>query len=538
MCGIFAYLGNTYAIPDLVKWFMSFQHRGPDYSTINKITPSLIFGFHRLSINDLTHKGNQPIVSDDDNITLICNGEIYNHKALEEKYKFNRSLYSHSDCEIIIHMYKKFGIKRTIRELDGVFAFVLHDKEKDIIYTGRDPFGIRPLFMGFTTTGELFFASELKGIPSDCLNIKQFPPGCWWSSNNDKIMNRYYEYKYELKLDQTEEEVCSKIRELLVQATQKRLMSDVEVGCLLSGGLDSSITAALTCEEFKKTGQKLKTFSIGMEGSKDIHYARIVADHLQTEHYEIIATQQDFLDAIPKVCAIVESYDITTVRASVGHYLVAKYVQDNTNVKVLISGEGSDEQGGYVYQLNAPSTDALQNELQRLLQDIHLFDVLRSDRSISSNGLEARVPFLDKDFVEYYMSVDPAMKMSHGKIDKYILREAFRNQGLVPECVLNRGKNGFSDSVSPTDIPWYKIIQNHIDTIISDEEFMEHKDSILLYEPKTKESYYYAKQFCHNYHINHRDVIPYYWMPKWSVDDDGNEANDPSGTILSVFNDK
>ena len=307
-------------------------------------------------------------------------------------------------------------------------------------------------------------------------------------------------------------------------------MSDVEVGCLLSGGLDSSLVTAI-CSKLVEKPYNLKTFSIGLKGSPDLQNAKLVADALGTNHYSVISNEEDFLNAINETIYSLGTYDITTIRASVGHRLISKFVKENTDVKVLFSGEVADEMGSYLYFMNAPSPEHYQDECIRLLEDIHYFDGLRSDRSISYNGIEARVPFSDKEFIEYYMSIDPKLRMFINKrIEKYLIRKAFSKEHLLPESVLWRRKNGFSDSVSDKERSWSVIISECIDTIITDEEFKTESVKYTYNTPQTKEAYYYRKIFCEYYTEKHDNIVPYMWLPRWC-----GEINDPSARVLNIY---
>ena len=325
------------------------------------------------------------------------------------------------------------------------------------------------------------------------------------------------------------EEICSNVNRLLTEAVDKRLMSDRPIGCLLSGGLDSSLIAALVARNYQPG--TLETFSIGIKGSTDLYYAKMVADHIQTKHHHIELTEQDFLDAIEEVIYNIESYDTTSVRASVGNYLVSKYIKENTECIVIYNGDGSDEVcGSYLYLKNAPNDQEFHDECTKLLKEIHCFDVLRSDRCVSENGLEPRTPFLDKSFVNYYMSINPSLRTSKDRMEKFILRESFNGTGLLPDEVLWRQKEAFSDGVSGKEKSWYEIIQEMVDQKISDEEFKQFQETHLHNTPQLKESMYYRQIFEKYYGDKHSNIIPHFWMPKWN----GNIV-DPSARVLSVY---
>lgn len=535
MCGIFAYLFsdtqkriNRSSI--LTNAIFS-QHRGPDNTTIKMSDPNHIFVFHRLCINDQSNMGNQPMNHGD--FTLICNGEIYNHLELQKNYDLQCA--SKSDCEVIIHMCAKFGIERTVRELDGVFAFVLYNKKEQVYHIARDPVGVRSLYIGRTTDGDTVCSSELKSIHSLSKEIQLFPPGsfCTIPVNNVGPIEyeQFYNYVYPL-CNHSEEKQAKTVLDLLIKAVKKRMMSDREIGCFLSGGLDSSIVTALVASCMPDNDpSKLHTFSIGMEGSTDILAARAVANHVGTTHHEIIVTKEEMIAALPEVVRQIESYDTTTVRASTPMYLLSKWIKQNTNIAVIFSGEGSDElSGSYLYFHNAPSPEAFQEESIRLVKDLHYFDVLRCDKSTAGAGLEVRVPFLDKEFVQAYMSVPPSIRMPRKKIEKYFLRKICED--YLPESIVWRTKEAFSDGVSSVSDSWYSIIQNFVETKMSDSKFLLCKTMNKVNPPQSKESAYYRVLFEKNY-PGCSGTIPYYWLPKWSGD-----VTDPSARVLeSLYGD-
>ncbi len=526
MCGIYAYKGESLQWSELKGESDKIQYRGPDNSNVMMIADDLIFSFHRLAIMGTTAEGDQPIVHPDDkDLILICNGEIYNYKELAVAYEFE--LKTGSDCEIILHMYKKYGIEKTIKSLDGVFMFVLHDRDKDALYAGRDPFGVRPGFIG-TKDNEIFISSEAKPLMKTCDEIKPFKPGHWWEESS-RTFKKYHFQKDEIFPSDDEADFTKGIKFRLIDAVKKRMMAEREIGSLLSGGLDSSLISALVNKYH--VGPPLKTFSIGMPGSVDLEFAQSVADHLGTNHHQIQISEQDFLSAIETVIYKIESYDTTTVRASVGNYLVSKFIREHSDCKVIFNGDGSDEVcGGYVYMKNAPSPHAFQSECNRLVEEIHRFDVLRSDRSISSNGLEARTPFLDKEFVRYYLSIPAELKMFDGvnRLEKYLLRKAFDGANLLPYDVLWRRKCAFSDGVSAKENSWHRVLQHFVDSQISDIEFETKAREFKHCTPVLKESYYYRKVY-ESFFGNHDKLIPHFWMPRWV------ETNDPSARELSGY---
>lgn len=536
MCGIFAFLCNR-KISDSELMIINqnalhIKHRGPDNSCSRLINSNIYLMFHRLSINDLSELGNQPLNHPDDfNLTLICNGEIYNFKNLKNKYNFKT--YSDSDCEIILHMYKMFGIKKTLEELDGVFSFVLHDGHVNKIYIARDPIGVRSMFLGINEDS-LVVASEMKSITGLSKKIEQFKPGHYMEIS-DRNYKKYYDTDYEIKHIISDNKLSEKIiieniRELLTSVVHKQLVSDRNIGCLLSGGLDSSLICGIVASYFNNK-KNLKTFSVGLKGSVDLKYAKKVADYLGTDHYELIVTEDQMLNAIPDVIESIESYDTTTVRASTPMYLLSKYISETTDVKVILSGEGSDEaSGSYMYFHEAPNDIEFKKESERLMTDLCFFDVLRCDKTISAFGLEARVPFLDKEFLNYYMSIEPKLKMPKTyKMEKYLLRKAFSDSKLIPDEVLWRSKEGMSDGVSSNEKGWYSIIQEYVDTQISEDEYINLKNNYSWNVPKTKESLYFREIF-NKFYKNHDNVIPYYWLPKWCGD-----ISEPSARVLNCY---
>ncbi len=525
MCGIFAYIGDSLDWSNLEKESNKIKYRGPDNSNMKHVGENVLFSFHRLAIMGVSKKGDQPLFHPEEkDISIICNGEIYNYKKLGEKFGFK--LESGSDCEIILHLYRKFGIRKTIEYLDGVFMLVLFDKKKNKLFAARDPYGVRPGFIGYSDDG-IFLASEAKSLSLLCEKITPFPPGNIWNHEENKFYQYYLPNPRSLNKT-SEKDLTEGINKRLTEAVKKRMMADREVGSLLSGGLDSSLISALVN---KFSNKKLKTFSIGMPDSIDLQYAQVVAKHLNTDHYNIEISTKNFLNSIEKVIYNIESFDTTTVRASVGNYLVSKFIRDNSDCKVIFNGDGSDEVcGGYLYMRDAPNPEAFQEECERLVNELYFFDVLRSDRSISSNGLEARTPFLDKKFVQYYLSIPPEKKIFDGKeiIEKRLLREAFYGTGILPDSVLWRRKCAFSDGVSTTSNSWHHKIKDFVENEISDNEFIKESKNISHCRPLTKESYYYRKIF-DSFFGKRGKLIPHFWMPRWS------NTTDPSARELSNY---
>ena len=535
MCGIFFSDNcNNEILNELILNFNKIQHRGPDKS-VYILKNNKFLGFHRLAINGLDNLSDQPFSYN--GIYLICNGEIYNYKNISNLY--NIKLDTNSDCEIIIKLYINFGIDMTMELIDGEFAFILYDSNKNLTYIARDHLGIRGLYYGKGQNGNSnVFASELKAL-TNCKDIIQFPPANYAVINYNNLNNHieyinYYNYNVIPPILNDENYILKNIKRKLEDAIKIRIEnSDVEVGCLLSGGLDSSLIASIASKYYKELyNKKIKTFSIGLKGSQDLKYAKMVADFIDSEHYTIICDDNEFLDAIEDTIYTIGSYDITTVRASVGHRLVAKFVANNTNVKVLFTGETADEYGSYAYFVNAENEDVYHKESLRLLNDIHFFDGLRGDRCISAAGLEARVPFADRKFLEFYLSIIPSLKMFgnnfNNRMEKYLIRKAFDDGKTLPNEVLWRKKDGFSDSVSGKTKTWYEIIEDFVNQIITDEVFIELSQNYSHNKPKTKEALFYRSVFENKYGINNSHIIPYFWMPKWSGD-----LTNPSGRIIS-----
>jgi len=550
MCGIFTLLNYSQVNYDkFIKCqFMKGKNRGPEFSDLQHISMNAIFGFHRLAINGLDDISNQPITID--NIHLICNGEIYNYRELYKLMDVTPK--TNSDCEVIIHLYKRYGIKQTLKMLDGVFAFALcdnnHTNLESNIYIARDPYGIRPLyFLNNTkeTVQVIGFASELKMLSDFCnqnpdeLTISQFKPGTYSSFNLNKSAlatwtnidnDSYHEPGFSLNsMDMNW--VNRGIQTYLIQSVEKRyLTTERPIACLLSGGLDSSLITALINEIHKKnTNKPLETYSIGLYGSEDLRNAKIVSKYIGTNHTEIIVTEQEMFDIIPELIYTIESYDTTTVRASIGNYLLGKYISKNSNAKVIFNGDGSDELcGGYLYMNYCSDVIEFDKETRRLLADIYNFDVLRSDKCISSNGLEPRTPFLDRSFVNFYLSIPPSIRCHahNSQVEKFLLRNAFSidnfknsdGKQILPDEILWRRKEAFSDGVSGNSRSLYQILQDFI--------VPKYQSNI---KPIDAEKQYYKSLFSQHY-PNSLNIIPYYWMPKYT------NTDDPSARTLTTYN--
>lgn len=540
MCGIFCYLGSNYRLLDLIVYFQRLHHRGPDNSDIRKIMNDLVFGFQRLMVNGLDVDSNQPMTSVKGN-WLICNGEIYNyHKLVVE----NNFVYkSGGDCEVILHMYEKYGIEETCKQLDGVFAFVLYDSGKNKLYASRDRYGVRSMFYGKTQNlTDMFFASEIKSLTL-CNEIKQFPPGTWWCNDNNNTFVHYYNYEWKIDRTLQLEDIQHNIYKLLENAVKKRMMTDRKICTLLSGGLDSTLVTAILCKQYINP-MDLDTYSIGLQGSEntaDIYYSRMAAKYLGTNHHEVIVSENDFLQAIEKTIIQTESYCTTTVRASVGNYLISLYIRDNNNEShdiannfdrnvIVFVGDFSDEiWGSYQGMRGAQSPNDFNLENIKLVQDCHYFDLLRSDKSISGASLEARVPFADGELVDYVMSIDPQLKMFSGdKLEKGLLRSVYRDSGILPSDLLYRRKVAFSDGVSSASRSWYDIIREYVDILIPDHEFEYRSNKYTHNKPYDKESLYYREIF-EKYYKGHSKIIPYYWKHAFTTN------IDPSARLLDNY---
>jgi asparagine synthase (glutamine-hydrolysing) len=520
MCGIFAYLLKNKFLKSncderkLEQYSNNISHRGPDSSVFKKINDYLYFGFHRLAINGLDDISNQPFLIG--NIALICNGEIYNYKQLIKEYHFELDYETHSDCEIIIHLYKSLGIEKTCKLLDGEFAFILYDIEKDILYASRDQIGVRSLYWN-NMEDDIYFCSEMKGLKIEKENnVEQFPVASYWSSDTNKII-MYFDYRMDICYFNDERKIINNIYHLFTKAVEKRLMSERKIACLLSGGLDSTTVTAIVASYFPPN--TINTYSIGLKGSVDLHFAKIAADYLKTNHTSVELTNEDFLDAIENTIYQIESYDTTTVRASVGNYLVSLYIKEKTEDTVIFCGDVSDEifasYRGFTYATNESD---LYVENIVMLDNIQYFDVLRSDKSIAGAGLEARVPFSDPEFIKYCMNIHPSQKMfSKDKIEKYLFRKAF--QHLLPDELAWRVKTAFSDGVSNVENPWYQIIKDYMDTKYTDDEFNVKKMKYKHNQPYDKESLYYREIYERVYPYTEK-TIPYFWKQPFTTESD------------------
>ena len=555
MCGIFFYQGKAYRLDGLMPHFMKSSHRGPDSSFLRSIDKNTFMGFHRLAIVDMSRDGDQPFQSEE--TYTMCNGEIYNHHVIRQKLK--KRIHSNSDCAVVLPLYEKFGIQKMMTYLDGDYAFIIYDTKNKQVHLGRDPMGVKPLFYCLKD-GEFCAASEIKSLIGlvGTEKIHMLPSGTTMTydiSRGSLELFRYWNphysledgtdyYKYwapDFPIDnkkngvqrvQSEGEIKSSIREKLTLAVKKRLMADRPLGLLISGGLDSSLIAGITKELVGDKIKDIQSFSIGMIGSPDTEYAQKVADYLGTKHHTIRFTVEDGIGAVRDVIRHLESYDITTIRASTPQYIMSKYIYENTDVRVVLSGEGSDELfGGYLYSHLAPSNDELQLDSKRLMEELEVYDVLRTDRTTAGNGLEVRVPFLDRGFMKYVMSVpgkykNPNESSGMGKrIEKKILRDAFSEKKIIPEEVLYRIKNAFSDACG---YDWIPSLQQYCNGQISDEEFSTRAEKYPHVTPQSKEAYFYRKTF-EEFYPNQEHILKHFWLPNWMEN-----KGEPSAKILKL----
>jgi asparagine synthase (glutamine-hydrolysing) len=556
MCGIWFTLGNLLACHSAKTWVKTLSPRGPEAMRIISLSGDITMGFTRLAINGCNEAGMQPFRRGE--VVWMCNGEIYNWRHIAAEHNFVEP--SGSDCEVLGDLYGKFkdNLPSLFRSLDGVFALVIVDLERKRVVVARDPYGVRPLFIGtkflykhengntFTIgTSNIMFGSEMKSLLHITDSIIPFPPGSYqvWDIATKKMIHseKYHTTPwltnpmYGLMNPNGLDMACMALRFALEDAVLKRMMTERPVAALLSGGVDSSLIASLVQKQLRRLNlPPLKTFSIGMPGSTDLKYAKKVADWIGSDHTEIVMTPKEFFQAIPEVIRSIETYDTTSVRASVGNWLVSKEISKRCDAKVVFNGDGSDEVfGSYLYFYNAPSDRAFEEEVSRLLDDIHLFDVLRSDRSISSHGLEPRTPFLDKQFVNVARSIAPYWRRPYKgrQMEKWILRRAFDDNMTLPHEVLWRRKEAFSDGVSSQEKSWYEEIQDRVQNFVPEGWKEKAERSYPHLTPQTAEQYYYRYTFEAEFGKTAvQTCVPYFWMPKWSPG-----ATDPSARTLAVY---
>ncbi len=523
MCSIMAWCGRGADERAFAAALDKTVSRGPDDARILNIKGGII-GFRRLSIMGLTPEGMQPFELNDS--FVVCNGEIYGFAALKEELRTKGySFKSDSDCEILLPLYEEYGTEM-FSKLDAEFACVIYDGKNDEWIAARDPIGIRPLYYTFDKGGSVIFASEPKNlteVSSD--RIYPFPPGHYYKDGRFICYNDISKASKVCRDDL--ETVCGNIREKLISAVEKRLIADAKVGFLLSGGLDSSLVCSIAQ---RKSDKPIRTFAIGMnEDAIDLKYARQTADYLKADHTEVIITKEDVLNALEDVIHLLGTYDITTIRASMGMYLLCKAIHEQTDIRVILTGEVSDEIFGYKYTDFAPDAEAFQKEAEKRVHELHMYDVLRADRCISVNSLEARVPFGDLDFVGYCMSIDPEMKMNRYGKGKYLLRHAFEGLDYLPDEILMREKAAFSDAVGHSMVDHLK---EYAESKYTQEEFETLSAKYRHARPFTKESLLYREIF-EKYYPGQSQMVVDFWMPnkEW----EGCNVNDPSARVLSNY---
>ena len=523
MCSIMGYCSRSAAFDVFMKGFEKTISRGPDDTRVVETGDGLL-GFHRLSIMGLTPSGMQPFKYG--NSYVVCNGEIYGFEKLKEELSVKYTFESESDCEILLPLYQEYGTDM-FDMIDAEFACIIYDGEAREFIAARDPIGIRPLYYGYDKEGAVIFASEAKNLVGLAEKIMPFPPGHYYK---DGQFICYCDIaKVDTVCHDDLETVCKSIHDKLVAGVEKRLVADAKVGFLLSGGLDSSLVCAIAA---KKSKERIKTFAIGMsEDAIDLKYAKQVADYIGSDHTEVYMTPDEVLSSLETVIQLLGTYDITTIRASMGMYLVCKAIHEQTDIRVLLTGEISDELFGYKYTDFAPDAAAFQKEAEKRIHELHMYDVLRADRCISVNSLEARVPFGDLDFVKYVMAVDPELKLNTYGKGKYLLRHAFEQGGYLPDEILWREKAAFSDAVGHSMVDYLK---EYAQKQYTDAEFERRCKSYTHARPFTKESLLYREIF-EKYYPGQSEMVADFWMPNrgW----EGCDVNDPSARVLSNYGD-
>lgn len=523
MCCVMGGIGAKMPRERILSALQKTESRGPDMTRVEEFDGGFL-GFQRLSIMGLDERGMQPFHLDHD--MVVCNGEMYGFRPLRDRLMAKYEILSQSDCEILLPLYREYGLEM-FKCLDAEFALILWDGENKRLIAARDPIGIRPLYWGQTPDGGTLFASEPKNLMGLCEKIMPFPPGCCWVNGK---LTRYADPGH---VDQfhmvSEAEAERNLHDLLIEGVRKRLDADAPLGFLLSGGLDSSLVCAIAARELKKP---IRTFSIGMDKDAiDLKYARKVADMIGSEHTEVIISEQDVLSALEPVIELLGTWDITTIRASIGMYLVCKYIHEHTDIRVILTGEISDELFGYKYTDYAPGPAEFQEEAEKRVRELHMYDVLRADRCISVNSLEARVPFGDLAFVRYAMAVDPLLKMNRHDMGKYLIRHAFERDQLLPEEILWRQKAAFSDAVGHSMVDDLKALAERTYTA---EEYEQGRKKYPAHTPFTKESLMYREIF-EKYYPGQADMIKDFWMPNKSWP--GCDVDDPSARVLKNYGD-
>ena len=522
MCSILTYTGNAVDPALFAKLLARTASRGPDM-TAAADTGHGLMGFNRLSIMGLSESGMQPF--ERNGSYCVCNGELYGFRPLKEYLiSLGYTFQSDSDCELLLPLYERLGVSM-FSLLDAEFALVIYDAASEEFIAARDPIGIRPLYYGYDSSGAILFASEPKNLTGACSRIFPFPPGHFWKNGHFECYEQIWHAASFSK--DGPEEISRNIRSKLLLGIRKRLDADAKVGFLLSGGLDSSLVCGAAA---RMLDHPLETFSVGMDlDAIDLKYARTVADYIHSSHHEIIITREDVLAALDPVIHALGTYDITTIRASIGMYLVCKWIHENTDIRVILTGEISDELFGYKYTDFAPDAEAFQEESEKRIREIHMYDVLRADRCISVHSLEARVPFGDLDFVRYVMQIDPKYKLNTYGIGKYLLRHAFEKDDLIPYSILMREKAAFSDAVG------HSLRDDLIacaESIYSDQEFEQRRRQYEHAAPFTKESLLYREIF-EKYYPGQSQMVVDFWMPNRSWE--GCNVTDPSARVLSNY---
>ena len=506
MCGIISIFNISRQTDELrqkaLRMSQKIRHRGPDWSGIY-CGGTAILAHERLSIVD-PESGRQPLFSPDRRQVLAVNGEIYNHQEIRERYRDTYSFQTGSDCEVILALYRDQGVN-FLEQLNGIFAFALYDEEQEAFLVARDPIGVIPLYIGYDDDGKVYVASELKALEGQCQRYEPFPPGHYLYSKDGEI-RRYYKrdwFDYEQVKDNGG--TADDVHHALEEAVRRQLMSDVPYGVLLSGGLDSSVISAIAAKYAQRrveTGgreaawwPRLHSFAVGLKGAPDLAKARMVAEHIGTVHHEINYTIQEGLDAIRDVIYFIETYDVTTVRASTPMYLLARVIK-SVGIKMVLSGEGADEVfGGYLYFHKAPNAKAFHEETVRKLSKLHLYDCLRANKSLAAWGVEGRVPFLDKEFLDVAMRLNPQLKMCPGQtVEKKIVREAFAH--MLPSEVAWRQKEQFSDGVGYS---WIDTLKQITSERVSDEQMAHASERFPINPPRCKEEYFYRSIFAEHF---------------------------------------
>ena len=518
MCSFMVYTDTDISEKEFDRGFEKIKYRGPDMS--NVVVDKGIWGFHRLAIMGPDESGMQPFERNGKKV--VCNGELYGfRKVKDELIKEGYEFISESDCEIILPLYEKYGVDM-FSKLDAEFACVIYDGEKYI--AARDPIGIRPMFYGYSKSGSIAFASEAKALTIICDKVLPFPPGHYYKDG--EFICYHDATKYSKYIDGDIDTICCGIKERLIDGVIKRLDSDVPLGFLLSGGLDSSLVCSIAAKHLDKP---IRTFGIGMsKDAIDLKYAKEVARYIGSIHTEVYMEPEDVINVLDEVIYHLETWDITTIRASIGMYMLTKWIRENTDIKVLMTGEVSDELFGYKYTDFAPSKEEFQKESEKRIRELYMYDVLRADRCISGTSLEGRVPFADLAFVDYVMGINPELKMNKYNKGKYLLRYAFEKDYL-PHDILYREKAAFSDAVGHSMVDYLK---EYAESKYSDEEFEKLCKKYDRHTPFTKESLLYREIF-EKYYPGQSDMIVDFWMPNKNWD--GCNVKDPSARVLSNY---